>query len=207
MSRVVIVSAGEISAEVQALLRPDDRIIACDAGYRRCEQLGVVPHIVVGDFDSAPQPDRPDLVVLPHIKDDTDTHYAAKLAVQQGAQEVLMLGALGGRRMEHTLANLSTGLWLSKQGVSVTLADANSRITYVLPGKPQQYHRDGYQYLSVFPLEGKAEGVCIRGAFYPLENAVLEADFPIGVSNEYANDVVEIACAHGSLLVVETRAD
>lgn len=208
MSRIVIVSAGDIAPVMRTLLRPDDRILACDAGYRRCEALGVQPDIILGDFDSAPQPQRPDLVVLPHVKDDTDTHYAAKLALQQGADEVLMLGALGGRRLEHTLANLSTGLWLTKQGVQTTLADAYSRITYVPAGVPRRYEKGEYQYLSVFPFEGESRGVCICGAFYPLQDATLTStDFPLGVSNEFVEDTVEITCATGTVLVIETRAD
>ena len=116
MSRCVILSACPVQPEFKRLLRSDDFIIACDAGYRNCERLGCKPDIIVGDFDSAPCPQQnaDDIVVLPHVKDDTDTEYAAKLAAQKGFDEVLLLGALGGKRVEHTLANLCTGLgWSS----------------------------------------------------------------------------------------------
>lgn len=85
-------------------------------GYRNCAPLHCKPHVIVGDFDTAPCPQQEDdeIVVLPHVKDDTDTEYAAKLAVQKGFDEVLLLGGLGGRRLEHTLANLCTGLGLEK---------------------------------------------------------------------------------------------
>ena len=100
MSRCVILSACPVQPELKRLLRSDDFIIACDAGYRNCERLGCKPDIIVGDFDSAPCPQQnaDDIVVLPHVKDDTDTEYAAKLAAQKGFDEVLLLGALGGRR-------------------------------------------------------------------------------------------------------------
>lgn len=207
MARCVIVSAGSAVPADKAFLRPGDTVIACDAGYRNCALLGVRPEIVLGDFDSAPRPDWPNVVVLPHVKDDTDTHYAARLAMERGFQEVLMLGALGGRRIEHTLANLSTGLWLTKQGMDVTIADASSRITYVRPGPARRYCRGDYPYFSVFPAEGAAAGVCIRGAFYPLSGAALTAEFPLGVSNEFASEEIEIASGSGILLVIETRAD
>ena len=101
MSRCVILSACPVQPELRRLLRSDDFIIACDAGYRNCERLGCKPDIIVGDFDSAPCPqqDTDDIVVLPHVKDDTDTEYAAKLAAQKGFDEVLLLGALGGKRV------------------------------------------------------------------------------------------------------------
>ena len=56
MSRCVILSACPVSPELAKLLRPDDFIIACDAGYRNCTPLGCKPNIIVGDFDTAPLP-------------------------------------------------------------------------------------------------------------------------------------------------------
>lgn len=212
MARCVILSACPVGAELAGLLRPDDYLIACDAGYRSCEVLGRRPNAVVGDFDSAPRPDMPDgedLVVLPHVKDDTDTEYAAQLAARQGYREVLMLGCLGGKRLEHTLANLCTGLGLEKRGVRATLQDERSRVTYLLPGQTRTYPKGDYFYLSVFPAEGKAEGVTIRGAFYELTGAELTASYPLGVSNEYApgSDCITLSVEKGALVVVETAAD
>ena len=211
MSRCVILSACPVQPELKRLLRSDDFIIACDAGYRNCERLGCKPDIIVGDFDSAPCPQQnaDDIVVLPHVKDDTDTEYAAKLAAQKGFDEVLLLGALGGKRVEHTLANLCTGLGLEQRGVRTTLLDERSRITFVMPGETRRYPKDGYFYLSVFPMEGRAEGVSERGSFYELTDAVLTAGYPLGVSNEYAegSDCITISTRKGALVVVETLPD
>ena len=144
--------------------------------------------MIVGDFDTAPCPQQEDdeIVVLPHVKDDTDTEYAAKLAVQKGFDEVLLLGGLGGRRLEHTLANLCTGLGLEKRGVRATLQDERSRITFVMPGETRRYPKEDYFYFSAFPMEGRAEGVCEQGSYYELTDAELTAGYPLGVSNEYA---------------------
>ena len=211
MSRCVILSACPVSSELARLLRPDDFIIACDAGYRNCEPLGCKPNIIVGDFDTAPCPkqEEDDIVVLPHVKDDTDTEYAAKLASQKGFSEVLLLGVLGGKRMEHTLSNLCTGLGLEQRGVRATLQDERSRITFVRPGETRQYPKGNYFFLSVFPMEGRAEGVCERGSFYELTDATLTAGYPLGVSNEYAegSDCITISTRTGALVVVETLAD
>ena len=211
MSRCVILSACPVQPELARLLRADDFIIACDAGYRNCARLNCKPDVIVGDFDSAPCPQQQtdDIVVLPHVKDDTDTEYAAKLATEKGFDEVLLLGALGGRRLEHTLANLCTGLGLEQRGVRATLQDERSRITFVLPGQSRTYPREAFFYLSVFPMEGRAEGVCERGSFYELTDAVLTAGYPLGVSNEYAegSDRITICTRQGALVVVETIAD
>lgn len=212
MARCVIVSACPVSPALAGLLRADDYLIACDAGYRNCEALGRRPDAVVGDFDSAPCPvaaPGEDLVVLPHVKDDTDTEYAAKLISRQGYSEALLLGCLGGPRLEHTLANLCTGLGLEQRGVRTVLQDERSRVSYLLPGQTRTYPREDYFYLSVFPLEGRAEGVYIRGAFYELTDAVLTAGYPLGVSNEYApgSDAITLSVRKGALAVIETRPD
>ncbi len=211
MSRCVILSACAVQPSLARLLRPDDLVIACDAGYRNCAVLHCRPNIIVGDFDSAPCPQikAADLVVLPHVKDDTDTEYAAKLAVQKGCSEVLFLGALGGRRVEHTFANLCTGFGLEQKGVRATIQDERSRITYVMPGEVRSYPKGEYLYLSVFPMEGRAEGVCERGSFYELTDAVLTAGYPLGVSNEFAETSlsIEVSTKKGALVVVETVAD
>ena len=211
MSRCVIISACPVSASLSSALRPGDTIIACDAGYRNCAPLHCRPDIIVGDFDTAPCPaqEEDDIVVLPHVKDDTDTEYAAKLASEKGFDEALLLGALGGRRLEHTLANLCTGLGLEQRGVRATLLDERSRITFVMPGETRRYPKDGYFYLSVFPMEGRAEGVSERGSFYELTDAVLTAGYPLGVSNEYAegSDCITISTQKGALVVVETVPD
>ena len=212
MARCVIFSACPVDASLAGLLKPDDFIIACDAGYRNCERLGCRPNIIVGDFDSAPCPEQgnDELVVLPHVKDDTDTEYAAKLAVKHGFDEVLMLGALGGKRLEHTLANLSTALSLEKQGLRTTLQNERSRISFVRAGETRRYDKGEYFYLSVFPFEGRAEGVTLRGTFYELTDATLTAEnYALSVSNEYApgSDCAAISTKTGALLVIETLAD
>ena len=211
MSRCVILSACPVEPELKRLLRPDDFIIACDAGYRNCAPLGCRPNIIVGDFDTAPCPEQQedDIVVLPHVKDDTDTEYAAKLAREKGFDEVLLLGVLGGKRMEHTLANLCTGLGLEQRGMRATLQDARSRITFVRPGETRTYPKEEFFYFSVFPMEGRSEGVYERGSYYELTDAVLTAGYPLGVSNEYAegSDTITVSVRSGALVVVETLPD
>ena len=211
MARCVILSACPVSPALAGLLREDDFIIACDAGYRNCAPLHCKPHVIVGDFDTAPCPQQEDdeIVVLPHVKADTDTEYAAKLAVQKGFDEVLLLGGLGGRRLEHTLANLCTGLGLEKRGVRATLQDERSRITFVMPGETRRYPKEDYFYFSAFPMEGRAEGVCEQGSYYELTDAELTAGYPLGVSNEYAegSDCITVSTREGALVIVETVAD
>ena len=118
-NRCLILSACPVSEELRRCWQPGDYVIACDAGWHNARRLGLVPDLVLGDFDSSCRPEglgEGELLVLPREKDDTDTHYAARLAAEKGFAQATLLGALGGLRMEHTLANLAAGLWLEKQG-------------------------------------------------------------------------------------------
>ena len=208
--RAVILSAVPVSTALCRYVQPGDFVVACDAGYRNAERLGLRPDLIVGDFDSAPQPKTEhETIVLPHVKDDTDTEYAAKLVSEKGFDEVLLLGGLGGRRVEHTLANLCTGLGLEQRGVRTTLLDERSRITYVMPGETRRYPKEKYFFFSAFPMEGRAQGVYERGSYYELTDAELTASYPLGISNEYAagSDCITISTRSGALVVVETIAD
>lgn len=204
----VILSAAPITPAMAAYVQPGDTIAACDAGYRNAALLGLVPDLLVGDFDSAPRP-RTDqrTIVLPRVKDDTDTHYTARLLCRQGYTRITMLGCLGGARMEHSLANISTALYLSKCGVEVILASERSELHILSPGHPLVLPRKDWKYLSIFPLEGTLSGVVLKGVSYPVENADFQADYPIGVSNEFTAPQACLQSGAGFGLVVLTRAD
>ena len=207
--RAVVFSAVPVESEMASYVQPGDFIVACDAGYRNAAKLGVRPDLIVGDFDAAPQPEADrETIVLPHVKDDTDTHFAARWLVEHGYEEVTLLGALGGARIEHMFANVSTGLFLAMHGIKTILADARSEMHYLLPGKELVLERKDWMYLSVFALGAPMTGVTLQGVYYPLENATLsELDYPLGTSNEFVEPVAHLQCAGGHGLVVLTRAD
>ncbi len=206
--KCILVSAGPVEAQ-QAIPAEfaGSYVIACDAGWKNCQKLGLVPDLVLGDFDSSEQPALPGVVVLPREKDDTDTHYAARRVVEMGFSQVLMLGALGGARMEHTLANLGTGLWLEQQGVRVALLNTRTRVSFALPGQPRSYPKGPYQYFSIFPMEGQTQDICMTGAKYPLDHASLTVSYPLGVSNEWESEEIQLKVGQGALIVLETYAD
>ena len=81
-------------AELAALpveIKKDDFIICADVGLKIAERFGVRPSVVIGDFDSYPNGRlyNGEKVVLPVEKDDTDTHYAVRYALDRGADEIV----------------------------------------------------------------------------------------------------------------------
>ena len=182
--------------------REGDVIIAADAGYQTCRKAGLEPHLLLGDFDSMEQPETTaDVVRLPVEKDDTDTLAAVKAALEQGCEEIVIYGGTGGKRLDHTLANLHTLLYIRRQGSRGYLYDDDFLWT-VIENETITIRREvEWGILSVFPLCDRAEGIDERGVQYPLENAVLTAAYPLGVSNHILEDTAEIAVRRGALAV------
>lgn len=206
--RCVIISAGEIHnyERARAFFRDDDFFIFCDAGLSHAGGLGVKPDVVVGDFDSCESGDlewwkeRSEIIQLPREKDDTDTMFAVKLAVERGYCDFVLLGAMGGR-FDHALGNVSILLYLNELGKKAVLIDDYSIMQ--IAGKEPFYIEDSCSYFSVLTVAGNVSGVNIKNAKYPLENASLTPDFQLGISNEVLpGKVAEVSVDHGQVLVV-----
>lgn len=87
-------------------------MIAVDGGLKGAKELGLVPDVIVGDFDSVDPAVLAFYRKMEHIvwevpagKDDTDTELALKRAMAMGAGEIVILGATGGR-LDHMIGNI-----------------------------------------------------------------------------------------------------
>jgi thiamine pyrophosphokinase len=211
MSRCVIVAAGQILdyERAKSFLQPGDFFIFCDDGLRHAESLGVTPSLIVGDFDSCDAEllskwsNRCEIIRLPREKDDTDTLFAVKLAVERGYSDFILLGAMGGR-FDHALGNVSILLYLNGLGKKALIVDDYSVMKVV--GREPLYIEDNCSYFSVMTVAGDVSGVNIKNAKYPLENASLKADFQLGISNEVLpGKTAEVSVEQGRVLVVVVK--
>lgn len=179
-----------------------DFVIAADAGYRTCRRLGIVPDLLLGDFDSMEEPtDFPRVRRVPVEKDDTDTMLAVKTALEQGCSTVYLYGGTGGRRLDHTLANLQSLLYLRRRGARGYLYDDDFLWTVIENESLTIPRTVEWGLFSAFCLGDRAEGVDETGFQYPLENAVLTPEFPLGVSNHIVEPEAVITVRQGALAV------
>ena len=177
-------------------------MLAADAGYLACRQAGVVPDLLLGDFDSMDQPVDFDRVRrMPVEKDDTDTMLAVKTGLEQGCGEFYLYGGTGGKRLDHTLANLQTLLYLRRRGARGYLYDNDFVWTAIENEILTVEQTVEWGLLSVFSLEGRAAGIDEAGVQYPLSRASLTAEFPLGVSNHIIAPKARITVRQGALLV------
>lgn len=180
---------------------PEDYVIAADGGWLACRKSGVLPDLLLGDFDSLETPpDFPHIVRMPVEKDDTDTMLAVKAGLDRGETEFHIYGGMGGRRTDHTMANFQALLYLARRGARGWLYGQEERYAVIHNGTLHLPARKS-GIVSVFCLGADARGVEISGAKYPLHEAALSAEFPLGVSNHFVGEPVTISVQDGSLLI------
>lgn len=163
-----------------------DLVLAADAGYLACRQAGITPDLLLGDFDSMDQPADFDHVCrVPVEKDDTDTMLAVKTGLEQGCGEFYIYGGTGGRRLDHTLANLQTLLYLRRHGARGYLYDNDFVWTAVENETITVEQTVEWGLLSVFCLGAPASGIDEKGVQYPLSHASLSAEFPLEIGRAH----------------------
>ncbi len=186
-----------------SVLKNDDCVIAADGGYKTLQRWEIEPHHIIGDFDSLGfVPCEEQVVRYPSEKDDTDMMIAVKLGLEKGYRKFVIYGGLGGR-LDHTLANIHVLDYLVKHGARGCLAGKQENVLLVKDEKVV-FHENAEGVISIFAYGGNAEGVYLSGLKYPLTDAVLTTDFPIGVSNEFIGTKSDIHVRKGRLLILWT---
>lgn len=182
------------------LIKEDDFIICADGGTTHTKKLGIIPDVVIGDFDSSSDKEEyKNKIVHPREKDDTDLFIAVRYAYEKGIRECVIIGALG-ERLDHTYTNLSLLLYGSKNKMKITFLSEKEKIFYV--DDNETFYNDGYRYVSVFSLTKISKGVSYKGLKYSLDNYDMISEYPIGVSNEFISDCAEITVKNGVLMVM-----
>lgn len=195
-----IVGAGGVEG---IALRPaaGDYVIAADGGFARLPQLGLKADLVLGDFDSLEEvPAHPNLRRYPSVKDDTDMMLAVKTGMELGYETFVLCGGVGGR-LDHTLANFQTLTYLSRRGARGFLIGEGT-VSTVVTDSALFFDETKRGILSVFCCGDRAEGVDLQGFKYPLSNAVLTCDMPLGVSNEFTGEPSRVSVRSGTLLAL-----
>ena len=197
----VIIASLPVPEGMRCYIKPGAFVVTADAGWHAAEALRLPVDLAVGDFDSSqPPPAAKEIIRLSTEKDDTDTHFASREVLRRGYNDVLMLGALGGR-MDHSFANWQTLLYLARAGASARAAAEGVELYCVGPGRLCLPAKRG-AWVSVFAAGGAAAGVHLQGLKYPLKDALLLPDDPLGTSNEFVEEEAVITCREGFLYVV-----
>jgi thiamine pyrophosphokinase len=207
--RAVVFVNGEVRdyAALARWLRPGDHLIGADGGTRHILALNLMPNAVVGDLDSIEPETVAELIAMgvdveryPVAKDQTDLELAIERGLCSGADEILLLGALGGR-LDQTLANL---LILAQRNwpVPLQLAEGNELAQVLRSGESLTLHAAPGSTVSAIPLSAVVTGITYAGLEYPLQDATLTIGSTRGVSNVVASSPATVTIKDGVLLVV-----
>lgn len=178
-----------------------DLVIAADDGYTALSAAGMKADLLVGDFDSLKDiPGDIPVKAFPPEKDQTDMALALEEGMARGYRSFRFYGANGGRE-DHTFANLQLLCGAARQGFDCKMLCPNCDVYAVTNGTLRLSERGKGKTVSVFCHGDKAEGVTLDGLKYPLNNATLTSDSPLGVSNETTGGTPVITVENGTLLV------
>ncbi len=191
-------------------------VVAADGGARHARPLGLTIDRWVGDGDSIDpaelaaleargvdvQRARPD-------KDESDTELAVRAGLAAEPDGIVIVGATGGSRIDHELANIGLLAMPELGGGVAWLYTPGSRIGRLRrPGGPGEVVLAGRigDTVSLLPFGADVLGVTTDGLQYPLRDEVLPLGAPRGLSNVIATTGARVRIRDGLLLIVETPA-
>ena len=192
------------------LLHPDDLIIAADGGTRHAMNIGVIPQIVIGDLDSLSSDEQARVLAAgsrivrfsPH-KDETDLELALLHAAHEGASEIIILAALGGR-LDQIIANVLLLSLPELRELDVRIVEG-AQEAFLIQDESRVEGRPG-DTVSLIPLGGDAVGVTAEGLKWPLSDDTLCFGLARGVSNVLIGEQARVCVRRGTLLCVVTHA-
>jgi thiamine pyrophosphokinase len=211
----LIVADGDVPtrADVERLLGgPPQLVVAADGGAIKAEALGYPAGVVVGDADSlAPaqveklRASGAEVVIHPAAKDESDTELALNEVLARGATRVVIVGAFGGERLEHTLANILLLASERLKGRDICLADGPSTLRIMHDSDSLEIAGEPHDYVSLLPLTAHVSGVTSAGLRYAVTDEMLEQGPARGLSNELNSTSATIHIDQGRLAVIHTR--
>lgn len=186
-------------------------MIAADKGLEFFFRNNMCPDIIVGDYDSVDtkaleyfKSQAVKMITLNPVKDDTDTEFAIRKAIAEGATAITLLGATG-TRLDHVFGNVELlGIGL-QEAVFIELVDAHNRIRMIDSTLDLRKDMQFGKYVSLIPFSKEVTGVTLEGFKYPLKEAKIERFCTLGISNEIVDETAMICIGEGIALVIESR--
>ncbi|WOC16475.1 thiamine diphosphokinase [Pseudochrobactrum sp. MP213Fo] len=205
MSKFLILLGGDLTVTPRLLKQiAGARILAADSGMRHAAALGVTPELWLGDFDStdaalADSYQAIDRQVFPAAKAMTDGELALHEAYERGATEVILAGAFGGERTDHTFLHLSMAAAQAATGKHIFLTSGFEEATPLAHGM-MEFDLPNDTLFSILGFDTLTR-LTISGAEWPLD----EVSVPFGSSLTLSNRVkdkltVALGAGHAVLL-------
>jgi thiamine pyrophosphokinase len=200
--KCVIICDGELPSKniITNELTDSRLLIAADGGALALERMNISPDVIIGDLDSY-QPtgnEKADVIKDPD-QETNDLEKSLAYAEQHSLLDIVVFGATG-KRLDHTLKNLSVLLQFDNRFSTLVFKDRYS-IMEIIHSPFRRSFAPGTS-LSLFPLSGTVEGITTKGLKYPLTQGDLKNGVQDGSSNLTVKKTVEIEFKKGDLLLL-----
>lgn len=212
--RAVIIGSGKPvdPALLEKRCKEAGIIIAADGGGLYLYRAGIIPDVLIGDFDSIPgdvldffrAQKKVKLKTFPVRKDFTDMELAVETAVEMGADEICILSATGSR-LDHSAGNILLLYRLLQRNIRARIEDENN-LVFLTNGRIELERLENYK-VSLIALSKAVRGITTEGLLYPLKGYDLKLGSSLGISNEFVADKAVVSFDEGLLLVIVSRDD
>ncbi|CAG9611135.1 Thiamine pyrophosphokinase [Bacillus rhizoplanae] len=183
---------------------------AVDRGVYHLMQLGIIPQVAFGDYDSVTeeelvwmQKQKRDLHIVPKEKDQTDLEIAINWALEQESEQIRIFGATGGR-LDHSLANIQMLLKGLQANVNMSIVDYKNEISVKESGTYTVEENSLFPYISFVPVTEIVTGITLRGFKYPLTDKTIKWGSTLCISNELVAEKGTFSFTSGILMVIRS---
>ena len=211
MNAVVISNGNKPSIDLtKKIVGNSDIVYCCDGAANWAKENDIRIDILLGDMDSIFSDTLDyynsspiEVIILNKEKDMTDTQYAADLAVENGADSITIIGAVGSR-IDHSLANMHVLVRLFKKGIHAKIIDDNNTI-YVLGKGENIIQGEIGECVSILPVGRSVTISKTFGLYYPIKDKTLFVEEPIGVSNVFTENKAILDIKEGEVFIIISK--
>ena len=210
--RAVVIAHGDVDPRDRAHLGGAELIVAADGGTLALERWNFVPHAIVGDLDSlgidrAAEFAALGVTVVPYSpeKDESDLELAIAYAIAAKADDIVLLGILGGDRFDHEIANTLLIAADGFRGLRLRAVRAGTTMRALHGGETLDLSGAAGDLVTLLAVRGDVEGVRTHRLKYPLAGETLHFGAARGLSNIVVSAGAAVSCDRGVLLVIETN--
>jgi len=209
--KCVIIANGDFghTDKIVQTIKNAQIIISADGGAQHLRELNILPHVMIGDFDSIDPGDfqffkEKKVTILTYSlkKDHTDTDLCVSYALEHHASDITFLGVTG-TRLDHTLANIFLLKRLALLHIPARIINQNNEI-YIVTDCLQLKGTKG-ELLSIVPATEIVTGITLTGLEYPLNNADIQMGDTIGISNVFKESIITVNVKKGMLIVTRSQ--
>ena len=142
----------------------------------------------------------PEILRYPTRKDATDAELALGEALARGATEITVVGAFGGPRVDHELANVLLLTAPSIRDRDVRLL-TESFEAWAVCNSERVFATETGDTVSLLPVGDKVAGVTTDGLEWKLDQAALTLGSTYTVSNAAARGLVSVSVGTGTVIL------